>query len=156
VTGRGDLWTLAVAFGVADASVITALAVVAAGVATLARTGSAGLNEIGGAQAVLGAAGVTGSSAAIGAAWASALSLVAVARQRVVSAGLGLLAGALVAGPSLAGGYKAAAVFVLGVAAGGAVGWVVAPSPGTRRWQRYVALALSAAGVALGIVAGYH
>jgi len=156
ITGRGDLWTLAVVFGVGDASIITALVVVGAAVATLARTGSAGLNEITGAQAVLGAAGFTGSGMAIGASWASAVSLVAVARQRVASAGLGLVAGALVAGPSLAGGYHAAAVFVLGVVGGAVVGWFAAPAPGRRPWQRYVALAIGAVGVALGIAAGYH
>jgi hypothetical protein len=156
VTGRGDLWTLAIAFGVADASLITGVVVAAAGVATLARTGSAGLNEISGAQAVLGAAGFTGSSAAVGASWASAVSLVGVARQRVVGAGLGLVAGALVAGPSLAGGAQSALVCALGAIAGAAAGLVVTPPTGKRRWQRFVALGVGAAGVALGVIAGYH
>ena len=156
VTGRGDLWTLAIAFGVADASVLTAIAVLGAAVATLARTGSAGLNDIAGAQAVLGAAGFTGSGAAIGASWASAFSLVTVARERLAGAGLGLVAGALVAGPSLAGGVNSVLVCVAGAVVGAGVGFIAAPRAGARRWQRYVALAAGAAGVALGIVAGYH
>jgi hypothetical protein len=156
VTGRGDLWTLGLAFGVADASIVTALAVVGAAVASLARTGSAGLNDIAGAQAVLGAAGFTGSSAAIGATWASALSLAGVARQRIVSAGLGLVAGTLVAGPSLNGGAKSVLVCVAGAVLGAAVGWVLAPPAGRRPWQRYVALVLGGVGVALGVLAGYH
>jgi hypothetical protein len=155
LTGRGDLWTLAIAFGVADASIITGVVVVCAAVATLARSGSAGLNEVAGAQAVLGAAGFTGSTAAVGAAWACAVSLVGVARQRAVGAGLGLVAGTLVAGPSLAGGLKSVLVCVLGALIGAAVGWFVTPASGRRRWQRFVALGIAVAGVALGIAAGY-
>jgi hypothetical protein len=108
------LWTCAVAFGVADASLLTALTVAAAGVATLARTGSAGLTDVAGAQAVLGAAGFTGTAAAVGAAWASAVSLVGVARTRIVGAGLGFVAGALVAGPSPSGGAKSVVVWIAG------------------------------------------
>ena len=155
-TGRGDLWTLAIAFGVADASLATALVVLGAGVATLARSGSAGLGDIAGAQAVLGAAGFTGSVAAVGATWASALSLVVVARHRWASAGLGLLAGALVAGPSLSGGAKSVVVCLLGAGVGAVVGWFAAPRPNQRRWQSMVALGIGAAGVAFGLVAGYH
>ncbi len=156
LTGRGDLWTLAIALGVADASMLTALAVAGAGVATLARAGSAALTDIAGSQAVLGAAGFTGSAAAVAATWASAVSLITVARQRAVGVGLGLLAGALIAGPSLSGGAESVAVWVPGLAAGAAVGFVMVPPDGARRWQAFVALAVGAAGVAFGVIAGYH
>jgi hypothetical protein len=156
LTGRGDLWTLAIALGVADSSMLTALAVTFAGVATLARTGSAALTDIAGSQAVLGAAGFTGSAAAVAATWTSALSLILVARQRAVGIGLGLLAGALVAGPSLSGGGESVAVWILGLAAGAAVGFVVVPRRDRRPWQAFVAVAVGAAGVALGVIAGYH
>jgi hypothetical protein len=150
------LWTLAIAFGVADASLLTGLAVFGVGVATLARTGSAGLRDIAGAQAVLGAAGLTGSAAAIGASWASAVSLVSVARHRGVSAALGIVAGVVVAGPSPAGGYRSAGVWVAAAIVGAGVGLVVAPGTDARRWQQYVALVAGGVGVALGILAGYH
>ncbi|HVT75770.1 MAG TPA: hypothetical protein VHD87_01985 [Acidimicrobiales bacterium] len=156
LTERGDLWTLAVAFGVADGSVVTGIAVLGAAAATLARTGTAGLAGVAGAQAVLGAAGFTGSALAVGATWASAVSLVLVARQRAAGAVLGLTAGLLVAGPSLAGGAKSVGTWVLGALVGTAVGLVAAPGEGRRRWQRYVALVLGAAGLAVGIAAGYH
>ncbi len=156
ITGRGDVWTVALAAGVADTSAVTALVVAAAAVAALARTGSAYLGDIAGAQAVLGAAGFTGSAVAIVAAWASAASLLVVARRRAVGAVLGLLAGALVAGPSFNGGIRSIAVAVAGLAGGAAAGWFLTPADGRRRWQRFIALAAAAAGVALGVVAGYH
>jgi hypothetical protein len=156
LTGRGDLWTLAVAFGVAGSSLLPALVVAGAGVATLARTGSAALSDISGSQAVLGAAGFTGSAAAVAATWTSAVSLIGVARQRAVGVGLGLLAGTLVAGPSLSGGIESVGVWIVGVAAGGALGFVVVPPDGARRWQAFVALGVGAIGVALGVIAGYH
>ena len=69
--------------------------------ATIARVGSAALVDISGAQAVLGAAGFTGSLAAVSATWASAVALLAVARNRSTGAAMGLVAGALVASPAL-------------------------------------------------------
>lgn len=156
VTGRGDLWTCAICFGVADASALTAVAVLAAAVATLARAGSAGLSDVAGAQAVLGAAGFTGTAAAVGATWASAASLVTVARTRIVGGGLGLVAGALVAGPSLNDGMTSALTALGAAVIGAALGIVLTPGRGRRPWQQFVALGIGAVGVALGIVAGYH
>jgi hypothetical protein len=52
---------------------------------------------------------------------------------------------------------KSALVCVAGALVGAAVGLVATPRrPGTRTWQRYVALGFGAAGLALGVVAGYH
>lgn len=155
-TGRGDLWTLAIAFGVADASALTALPVLLVGIATIARTGSAGLADVAGNQAVLGAAGFTGSAAAIGAVWASAVSLVLAARDRWTATGLGALAGLLVAGPSLAGGFPSAVIWILGAGIGGAVGWFVSPTEEREQTQRWVALGLGVVAVSLGLIAGYH
>jgi hypothetical protein len=155
LSGRGDLWTLAVAFGVADASALTALVVACVAVATLARSGSAGLADIAGTQAVLGAAGFTGSTFAIAATWASAVGLVLVARDRWTGAALGVLGGLLVAGPSLAGGVGRGATWGLGVVGGAAAGWLAAPSDRRLRWQPWVGLAVAAAGVCFAVVAGY-
>ena len=69
---------LAIAFGVADGSATTALVVGLAAAATLARIGSAGLAEVSGNQAVLGAAGFTGSGLAVGAAWTTAAAVMLV------------------------------------------------------------------------------
>jgi len=155
-TGRGDIWTLAVAFGVSDASALTALVVALAGVATIARTGTAALTDIAGGQAVLGAAGFTGSTVAIAAAWATALSLVLVARDRFTGAVLGAFAGTLVAGPSLAGGYKSVLVWVAGVAVGGVLGWFVTASERRAPWQRWIAVAVGVGAVCAAVVAGYR
>jgi len=155
LTGRGDLWIAALAFGVADASALTALAVALAAAATLARAGSAGLADIAGSQAVLGAAGFTGSAYAVAAAWASAVSLVLVARDRWSAMALGALGGLLVGGPSLTDGGSSVGVWLLGVVGGAVVGWVVAPGERRARWQPWVAVVIGAAGVFLGVMAGY-
>jgi hypothetical protein len=155
LTGRGDLWVLAIAFGVADASALTALAVALGAAATLARTGSAGLADISGSQAVLGAAGVTGSAYAVAAAWLSAVSLVLVARDRWSAMALGALGGLLVAGPSLTDAMPSVGIWLLGVVGGAAVGWIVAPGPRRARWQPWVAVVVGAGGVCLGVMAGY-
>ena len=155
VTGRADLWTVAIALGVADAAAVTSLVVLLAGVATLARIGSASLSDIAGSQAVLGAAGFTGSTAAITAAWLSGVSLLLVARDRWTGLALGGLGGLLVAGPSLAGGTKSVGVWVLGAAIGAAAGWFVAPTENRDRWQQWVAVGVGVVAVSLGLIAGY-
>lgn len=156
LTGRADLWTLALLLGVANRSTLTAFVVAAAGAATLARTGSAALVDISGAQAVLGAAGFTGSTAAISATWTSAVALLAVARDRATGAVLGLLAGTLVAGTALSGGWRSVVVWVVGLAAGAAVGWFVRASEQRRRWHLVVDVAMAAIAIAFGVLAGYH
>lgn len=156
LVGRGDMFVLAVALGVATGSALTTLTVALAGVATLARVGSSGLHEIGGNQAVLGAAGVTGAPVAVAAAWASALSLVLAGRQRTSGAVLGALAGMLVAGPAVVGGMNSALVWTGGVAGGGAVGWLAAASPKRARWQPWAAVGVGVVAVGLGVTAGYH
>jgi hypothetical protein len=156
VTGRGDLWTLALLVGVADRSTLTAFVVAAVGVATLARTGSAALVDINGAQAVLGAAGFTGSLAAVTATWVGAVSLLAVARDRWTSAVLGLIGGTLVAGTALSGGLRSVAVWTLGLAAGVLVGFVLVSEVHRQRWHVAVDVGVAAVAIALGVLAGYH
>jgi hypothetical protein len=156
VSGRGDAWTLAVAFGVGDASALTALVVALVGVSTIARVGSAGLSDVAGSQVVLGAAGFTGSALAVGAAWTSAVSLVLVARDRWTGAALGAFAGTLVAGPALAGGATNAAEWTGGVLAGGVVGWLVAAGERRERWQQWLAVVIAVGAVCLGLAAGYR
>ena len=156
LTGRADLWTLALLLGVADRSMLTAFVVAAAGAATLARTGSAALVDISGAQAVLGAAGFTGSAAAVSATWTSAVALLGVGRDRATSAVLGLLAGTLVAGTALSGGIRSVGVWIVGVAAGAAVGAVLQAGEERKRWHVVVDVGMAAMAVALGVLAGYH
>lgn len=155
-TGRGDIWTLAVAFGVADASALTALVVALVGGATIARTGSAALGDIAGGQAVLGAAGFTGSVIAIGAAWTSAVGLVLAARDHWTGAVLGGFAGTIVAGPSLAGGAKSIGVWTGAVVVGAVAGWFGAASKRRERWQPWVAVGIAAVAAGLGVFAGYR
>ena len=155
LTGRGDLWVLAVTLGMAAGSALTTLTVVLAAVATLARIGSAALSDVTGSQAVLGAAGVTGSTMAVAAAWASAASLALAGRQRTTGAALGALGGVLVAGPSLAGGSESVRVWIAGIVVGAGVGWLLAASPKRARWQPLLAIAVGVVGVGLGVVAGY-
>lgn len=155
-TGRGDIWTLAVAFGVSDASAITSLVVALVGVATIARTGSAALGDVAGAQAVLGAAAFTGSAVAIGAAWASAASLVLASRDRWTGVVLGAFGGTLVAGPSLSGGRNSVAVWIGGVAVGGFAGFVCAANERRERWQPWVAVTIAVGAIGLGLAAGYR
>lgn len=156
LTGRGDLWVVAVAIGVAGGSALTTLTVVLAGVASLARVGSAGLADITGNQGVLGAAGFTGSGVAVAAAWASAGSLVLAGRQRSTGAVLGALGGMLVAGPAVVGGMNSALTWAGGTALGGAAGWLAAASPRRAAWQPWVAVGVGAVAVALSVAAGYR
>lgn len=156
LTGRGDLWVVAVALGVAAGSAVTTLTVVLAGIATLARVGSAGLADITGNQAVLGAAGFTGSTVAVAGAWTSAASLVLAGRQRTTGAVLGALAGMVVAGPAVAGGMNSALVWTGGVVGGAGLGWLVAASPARVRVQPWIAVGLGALAVGLGVAAGYQ
>jgi hypothetical protein len=154
--GRGDIWTLAIAFGVSDASALTALVVALVGIATIARTGSAALADVAGGQAVLGAAGFTGSGVAIAAAWTGAVSLVLAGRDRWTGVVLGAFGATLVAGPSPVGGLKAAATWAGGIVGGAVLGWVATASERRLRWQRLVAVVLAAAAVGLAVVAGYR
>lgn len=156
VTGRGDLWSLAILLGIAGGSMRVAFVVAAAGVATLARVGSAALVDISGAQAVLGAAGFTGSAAGITAAWTSAAALLGVARDRLAASALGAVGGLLVAGPALNGGLRSVAVRVVGLAAGALVGAITTSRGESRRWHLVVDAGVAAAAVAVGILAGYH
>jgi hypothetical protein len=84
------------------------------------------------------------------------LALLAVARDRWTSAVLGLIGGTLVAGTALSGGVRSVGVWILGAAAGTAVGWFVRPSSVRRRWHMAVDVGLAAVAVALGVLAGYH
>ncbi|MDP1794636.1 MAG: hypothetical protein Q8K63_10930 [Acidimicrobiales bacterium] len=147
---------MAIGLGVAGASAVTTLSVVLAAVATLARTGSAGLADITGNQAVLGAAGITGSGVAVAAAWASAVSLALAGRQRSTGAVLGALGGLLVAGPSLTSGTRNVVIWLAGIAVGGAAGWLLAAPPRRARWQPWVAVGVGVVALCLGVVAGYR
>lgn len=143
VAGRGDLWVLAVLLGIADASAAAVLVTAAAGAIALDRFGSAALTDIAGAQAVLGAAGWHGHAGDLAATGLVALALVVTARRRPTAAVSGALAGALLAGPSVAAGFAPAVLHVVALAGGAAIGWF-SWSFGPRRARAAAALGLAA------------
>jgi hypothetical protein len=115
VTSRGDVVVLALLLGFGAGRRVSGLASAAALAAALVRWGSPALGAIAGAQAVLGPAGWTGSSAAVASAWLGALALVlaAVSLDRASTAVTAL---------SVAPFAIAATDVVVGPAAGGALG----------------------------------
>jgi hypothetical protein len=76
VTSRGHVVVLALLLGFGAGRRMSGVASAAALAAALVRWGSPALGAIAGAQAVLGPAGWTGSSAAVASAWLGALALV--------------------------------------------------------------------------------
>jgi hypothetical protein len=76
VSSRGDVVVLALLLGFGAGRRASGLAAAAALAAALVRWGSPSLGAIAGAQAVLGPAGWTGSSAAVASAWLGAFALV--------------------------------------------------------------------------------
>lgn len=148
VTGRGDLWVLAVLLGLADQSVGPTLVAGAAGAAALERFGSAGLADIAGAQSVLGAAGWHGTTPAVVASWAFAIALVFVCRRPGPAAIAGALGALLLAGPALAGGLGDAMLHVVALAAGAGLGWLAAPRRAAGHRQVAIAYVMAVGGLA--------
>ena len=121
VTSRGDVVVLAVLLGLGVRRRSSGLAAAASLAAAMVRWGSPSLRAIAGAQAVLGPAGWTGSTAAVASAWLAAIALVGAARP-VARTTLRLTAAA--AAPFAV----AAADVVAGPSAGGALGLRIAAS----------------------------
>lgn len=124
VTSRGDALVLAAALGVAAWRPASAVAVGAALVATSWRWGSSSLEDVAGAQAVLGPAGWVGPTLAAVGSWLAAAAL-------------------LMATP----GFPARGPRAMGAAASGAAAAVVVagPAPGGDLWVRVVAGVLGSA-----------
>jgi hypothetical protein len=121
VASRGDVVVLALLLAFGAGRRASGLAAAAALGAALVRWGSPALGAIAGAQAVVGPAGWTGSTAAVASAWLAALALVfaAVPFERVPTT---------VVIVSVAPFAIAAADVVVGPAPGGAIGWRVLAS----------------------------
>jgi len=79
VSSRGDVLVLALLLGLAAAQLESGVATVLAGVAVLLRWGTTSLGALAGAQAVLGAAGLTGPTPAAMSSWLSAVAIVGAA-----------------------------------------------------------------------------
>jgi len=136
VASRGDVVVLAALLGLGVGRPASALAAAGALVAALVRWGSPSLEAIAGAQAVLGPAGWTGSTAAVASTWLAAAALVLAARPRhratrwstvLATAPFAVAAAALVVGPSAGG------AILLRVAAS-VVAVILAVA--TSRWRR--------------------
>jgi hypothetical protein len=118
--------------GLVAGSGVGAAAVVLAGVATWWRWDSAWLVPIGGAQAVLGPAGLVGPPAAAAASWLAAAGLVLLTPRRSMAGALvtGGVAAFVVAGPA---GGDGVPTRVLATAVAVGLAWVV----GRRHWPRH-------------------
>jgi hypothetical protein len=149
VTSRGDVVLLALLLGFGAGRRASGLAAGAALAAVLVRWGSPALGALAGAQAVLGPAGWTGSSAAVASAWLGALALVLAADSlddtsivvTVLSvAPFAVAAADVVVGPAPGG---ALVLRVLASAAALAVTTVLA------RWRSMPAVAMGSGALAL-------
>jgi hypothetical protein len=136
VTSRGDVVVLAALLGLGVGRPASALATAGALIAALVRWGSPSLEAIAGAQAVLGPAGWTGSTAAVASAWLAGAALVLASRPRhratrwstvLATAPFAVAAADVVVGPSAGGA-------ILLRVAGSVAAAVLAVA--TSRWRR--------------------
>lgn len=151
VTGRGDLWVLALLLGLADRGAAPAIVTCAAAVVALDRFGSAGLSDLAGAQSVLGPAGWHGSGTVIAVTWVSAAALLLVCRAPGPAVVAGAIAGLVVAGPALTGGTSDVAVRLVALCLGAGLARLLAPRSPDSSLQERVSIGLAAAAV-LGVV----
>lgn len=152
LTSSGDALALGVLLGLLAADVVVWGGASLVALASLARWGSTSLRAIGGAQAVLGPAGLVGVTAAALSSWLGGAALVVASPPNAISAvAFGLAGSALVAGPvtGLDAVHLAsrAASIVVGIgAAWGAGRWV------PRRIARWGSLSLAAASVVCALL----
>ncbi len=103
VTSTGDVILLGVLLGLAAGDAVAGGVGILAAVAVIGRWGTSSLAALAGAQAVVGSAGWTGSTAAVASSWGGALALVLVCPPGLApAAAFGATAAQLVAGPALA------------------------------------------------------
>ena len=103
-TSTGDVLVVGVALGLLAADAVVGATAALAALATVARWSSSSLGALAGGQAVLGAAGWTGSWPSVLSSWAAALALLLVCpRGPSAAVAFGLVASALVAGPAVGG-----------------------------------------------------
>jgi hypothetical protein len=100
-TSSGDVLLLGVLLGLAAADLAIGATGVVVGLAVVGRWGTSSLAALAGAQAVVGAAGVTGPALLAASAWCGAAALILAApRQPLATAAFGLAAADVVAGPA--------------------------------------------------------
>lgn len=152
----GDVLLLGVLLGLAAADYAAGAAGVLAGIAVVGRWGTTSLAALAGGQAVLGAAGWTGSDAQVASSWLAVGALLVVCPAALVpAAAFGATAAALVAGPAVDTGSPAAdiALRVVAAVAGTVAAMVVARvarrSP--RKVRDGLAIALGAAAALVAV-----
>jgi hypothetical protein len=135
---------VAALLGAVAGDAVAFAAVLLAALSVLARWGTGSLAAVAGGQAVLGAAGIYGTAAAVGSAWYAALTVVLASPGGWLSVPFGAVAGLLVAGPGATG--AATGLTRSAGALGGVAAAVLLP--------RYVPARLAGrVGVALGVLA---
>ena len=149
LTSSGDVLVVAVLLGAVAGDALAFAAVLLAAMAVLARWGTGSLAAVAGGQAVLGAAGVYGTAAAVGSSWYAALTVALASPGGWLSVPFGAVAGLLVAGPGVTGAANGL-VRVAGALAGVAAA-AVAPRFLPARLAVRVGVALGALALLLAV-----
>lgn len=148
LTSRGDVVVLAAALAVATWRPLAALSVAAVLTSVAWRWGSTALEDVAGAQAVLGPAGWVGPTLAAAGSWLAAAALVLLAPALPRPAGwvvVGAAAAVVVAGPGPGEVWVRAVATVVATLAAG----LVAQLRAGRRWAEPLALAAGFGALAL-------
>jgi hypothetical protein len=155
VTSTGDIILLGALLGLAACDAVAGGVAILAGISVIGRWGTSSLAALAGGQAVVGAAGWTGSDLLVASSWCGALALLLVCPPGLApAAAFGATAAQLVAGPALGEGSSAGAIALrilapLGGMAGAiAMARLVPPSV-----ARTVALAVGVAAAGLAFAA---
>ncbi|MEY2478518.1 MAG: hypothetical protein QOG87_3833 [Actinomycetota bacterium] len=154
LSSSGDVVLAAVLLGVAALDVAVAGVGVGVALAVLGRWGTTSLAALAGLQAVVGPAGLRGSTIAAASSWVAAGALLVVAAtvsRRLPAAALGLTAALVVAGPAVATVSDGA--IRLGAGAGGALLGALVAGRSTGRIATPVALVLAAVAPVLSVLA---
>jgi hypothetical protein len=149
----GDVFLLAVLLGLAALDLLSGGVAALAMVSVVGRWGTTSLAALAGGQAVLGAAGWTGTTALVASSWAGAAALVLACPEGWVPAvAFGAAAAQLVAGPALGDGSSAGLVALRVVGPLVGMGLCVAVAQLSRRLF-FARTAIVAAGGALAAAA---
>jgi len=152
VTSTGDLLVVGVLLGLVAADAVVGAVGVVAGMATLGRWSSSSLTALAGGQAVLGAAGWTGSVVLALSSWAAAAGVILVSPEgRPAALAFGLVAAGLVAGPALGDGSGSDLVVRIVASAIGVAGAWAASRAVPRRLAKVGGLGLAVFALFLAI-----
>jgi len=140
---------VAALLGAATGDAAAFAAVLLAALSVLARWGTGSLAAVAGGQAVLGAAGVYGTAAAVGSSWYAALTVALASPGGWLSVPFGAVAGLLVAGPGVTG--AATGLTRLAGVVGGVAAAVLVPRFAGGRLAPRVGVALGALALVLAV-----